>query len=130
MPERIQLRRAKGWRLPEGAVSVARPGLFGNPWVPGDPGVVWLDRQSGTRVRLPCALSRAGAVDRFRRWLAGEFGDVSGADHPLYGMVLVPDGRRQILDRLPELRGRPLACWCPLDGGPCHANVLLEIANR
>ena len=28
-----------------------------------------------------------------------------------------------------ELRGRDLACWCPLDG-PCHADVLLERANR
>jgi len=28
-----------------------------------------------------------------------------------------------------ELRGRDLACWCPLDG-PCHADVLLEVANR
>ncbi len=27
-----------------------------------------------------------------------------------------------------ELRGKNLACWCPLDG-PCHADVLLEIAN-
>lgn len=27
-----------------------------------------------------------------------------------------------------ELRGRDLACWCPLDE-PCHADVLLEIAN-
>lgn len=27
-----------------------------------------------------------------------------------------------------ELRGRDLACWCPLDG-PCHADVLLERAN-
>jgi hypothetical protein len=26
------------------------------------------------------------------------------------------------------LRGRNLACWCPLEG-PCHADVLLEIAN-
>lgn len=28
-----------------------------------------------------------------------------------------------------ELRGKDLACWCPLDQ-PCHADVLLEIANR
>ncbi len=28
-----------------------------------------------------------------------------------------------------ELRGRNLACWCSLDG-PCHADVLLERANR
>ncbi len=27
-----------------------------------------------------------------------------------------------------ELRGKHLACWCPLDG-PCHADVLLEVAN-
>jgi hypothetical protein len=27
-----------------------------------------------------------------------------------------------------ELRGKDLACWCPLDQ-PCHADVLLEIAN-
>lgn len=28
-----------------------------------------------------------------------------------------------------ELRGKNLACWCPLDS-PCHADVLLELANR
>lgn len=28
-----------------------------------------------------------------------------------------------------ELRGKDLACWCPLDG-PCHADVLMERANR
>jgi Domain of unknown function (DUF4326) len=27
-----------------------------------------------------------------------------------------------------ELRGRDLACYCPLDE-PCHADVLIEIAN-
>ena len=26
------------------------------------------------------------------------------------------------------LQGKDLACWCPL-GEPCHADVLLEIAN-
>lgn len=29
---------------------------------------------------------------------------------------------------LAPLRNRDLACWCPLDT-PCHADVLLEIAN-
>ncbi|MEN5062274.1 DUF4326 domain-containing protein [Luteimonas sp. TWI1416] len=29
---------------------------------------------------------------------------------------------------LAPLRGRNLACWCPLDG-PCHADVLLALAN-
>jgi Domain of unknown function (DUF4326) len=33
--------------------------------------------------------------------------------------------------RLPlaDLKGKNLACWCPL-GQPCHADVLLEIANQ
>lgn len=31
-PKRIQLSRAKGWRLPAGAVNVARPTLWGNPF--------------------------------------------------------------------------------------------------
>jgi hypothetical protein len=30
---------------------------------------------------------------------------------------------------LAPLRGHDLVCWCPLDQ-PCHADVLLELANR
>lgn len=29
-----------------------------------------------------------------------------------------------------ELRGKNLACWCALDEPNCHADVLLELANR
>jgi hypothetical protein len=36
--------------------------------------------------------------------------------------------RQVVMASLPELRGRDLACWCPLDE-PCHADVLLEIVN-
>jgi len=36
--------------------------------------------------------------------------------------VTVEDARR-------ELRGRDLACYCPLDE-PCHADVLLAVANE
>lgn len=28
-----------------------------------------------------------------------------------------------------QLRGKNLACWCPLDQ-PCHADVLIELANK
>jgi hypothetical protein len=31
-------------------------------------------------------------------------------------------------DYLSPLRGKNLACWCPLDQ-PCHADILLELAN-
>jgi hypothetical protein len=30
---------------------------------------------------------------------------------------------------LKDLRGKDLACWCPLDQ-PCHADILLELANQ
>jgi len=38
-------------------------------------------------------------------------------------------------DWLAPLRGHDLACWCPLVDGqgnpvPCHADVLLELANQ
>lgn len=87
---RVRLRRARGWRKPEGAVVVARPSKWGNPWRIGD------------------GLSRAEAVRRYREWVEG--------DPERMGLI-----RR-------ELVGRDLCCWCPLDE-PCHADVLLEIAN-
>lgn len=31
MPERIQRKRTKGWRMPEGAIYVGRPTKWGNP---------------------------------------------------------------------------------------------------
>lgn len=35
-PKRIQLRRTRGWRMPEGALKVARPSRWGNPYRVGD----------------------------------------------------------------------------------------------
>jgi len=32
-------------------------------------------------------------------------------------------------DRFEELRGKNLACWCKI-GEPCHADILLKIANE
>jgi hypothetical protein len=51
---------------------------------------------------------RAEAVRRYRAMIAADAG--------------LRDRARQ------ALRGRNLACWCPLDA-PCHADVLLELAN-
>lgn len=45
--------------------------------------------------------------------------------YPVIHQPRVPD-----IDEIrAELRGHDLACWCPLDQ-PCHADVLLEIANQ
>lgn len=32
MPQRIQRKRTKGWRMPEGAIYVGRPTVYGNPF--------------------------------------------------------------------------------------------------
>ncbi|WP_433792132.1 DUF4326 domain-containing protein [Actinoplanes sp. CA-252034] len=99
MSTRIQRRRTAGWRMPAGAVYVGRPTRFGNPF-PAD------------------YFGREQAVTLFREWL-------SGGDH--LGYADAGQRRWAILDGLPELAGRDLACWCPLDL-PCHADVLLELA--
>lgn len=44
-----------------------------------------------------------------------------------YRAYLLAEGR-PLLERIGELAGKNLACWCPLDQ-PCHADVLLELAN-
>ncbi len=56
-------------------------------------------------------------------------------EHGLYcGLVFDNDHAYRLFKRfLPcpstrELRGKNLACWCPLDQ-PCHADILLEMAN-
>lgn len=35
MPERIQRKRTKGWKMPPNTVSVCRPGRWGNPFKVG-----------------------------------------------------------------------------------------------
>lgn len=96
-PQRVQLSRRKGWRMPAHTVRVSRPGVWGNPFAIGG-----LDPQSGGVIA-----DRARAVELFEHLL-----DPALAD------------RARV-----ELRGHNLACWCPLDG-PCHADVLLRIANE
>jgi len=45
-----------------------------------------------------------------------------------YRCDLMKDSARMAL-AVAELQGKNLACWCGLDE-PCHADVLLEIANE
>lgn len=111
-PIRVQLSRAKGWRMPENTRSVARPGPFGNPFTVEaalDAGYV------GTNAALQDMCVRA-----FRIWLSGNKAFWSAPESEAR--------RATILARLPELRGKNLACWCK-PGTPCHADVLLELAN-
>lgn len=109
MPKRIQLRRAKGWRMPENAVKVDRSTKWGNPFTVA---AALEAGYNGTDAEL-----RGMCVDAFRRWLDGE-----------YQPAIEPERRAYILSHIDQLRGHDLGCWCPLDG-PCHADVLLEAAN-
>ena len=44
-------------------------------------------------------------------------------------LVITPEGQQIIAAAKRLLRGNDLVCWCQLDQ-PCHADVLLRIANE
>ena len=90
MPQRIQLKRTKGWRMPPNTVKVDRSTKWGNPFKPPLDGTV------------------EQCVRMFRNYVS-QSAFLSFFD-------------------LNELRGKNLACWCK-PGVPCHADVLIELAN-
>jgi hypothetical protein len=97
-PQRIQLSRAKGFRLQKASMA-----LNGLPAVKVDRATKWGnphgDRQCGRSWRSEIA------VEAFRL-----------------------ENHRRPSSEFAELRGKNLACWCE-PGKPCHADVLLELAN-
>jgi hypothetical protein len=105
MPERVQLKRLKGWRMPPNTVKVDRTTKWGNPFIPGRPAT------SGSTVgQIVADKKQAFALYR--------------ATAPL-DKNLVAAARQ-------ELKGKNLACWCAKnDTAPddCHAAILLLIAN-
>lgn len=126
MPKRIQRKRTKGWRMPEGAVYVGRPTKWGNPF------------------QITGPITREKCLRIYKAWITGgTFTEKSIAkimgkgvecpDQPL-AIFRLQATRGILRKQLNELRGKDLACWCPLedehgDRVPCHADVLLEIAN-
>jgi hypothetical protein len=108
-PIRVQRKRTKGWKMPANTFYVGRPGKWGNPYSVGDESAFMSTGQPVFGIEEP--LTRGDAVALYRLDLGNSF---------------LGDG---IYDRIrEELAGKNLACWCPLDQ-PCHADVLLEIAN-
>jgi hypothetical protein len=102
---------------------VARPGRWGNPFEVGARVAAYLDHRPGEdplwqwgdlgQYDADHRLTRAESVAAFGAWVNRSVGRSGFA--------------RSYEARL-ELAGRDLACWCPLDE-PCHADVLLQIAN-
>ena len=108
-PQRIQLSRAKGWRMPENTVKVSRPSKWGNEFRIGDT----VQRFSAERICETITVTDAATAVALHR------------ERMLLALEQHPEIMRGALD---ELRGKNLACWCK-PGTPCHADVLLELAN-
>ena len=81
--------------MPQNALYVGRPTIWGNPYIAGSQLI-----DGGT-------LTPEKAVELYEQYLRENF-DERDIRHCL--------------------RGKYLACWCALDE-PCHADVLLRIAN-
>lgn len=101
-PQRIQRKRTKGWRMPENTVYVGRGSRWGNPHRVGD---IIHDRIEEHRTWEKRAITATNANAMFAE-----------------------DMRPRHAEIRAHLVGKNLACWCALDQ-PCHADVLLEIAN-
>lgn len=106
MPQRIQRKRTKGWNMKDASpngrkvVYVGRPTKWGNPYLPGTPNPITAGRYYMT-VNDTVRLFELYAVDRLQK-------------EPHW---------------LDDLRGHDLACYCR-PSKPCHAEVLLRLANQ
>jgi hypothetical protein len=114
MVKRIQRKRIRGWRMPEGAVYVGRPTKWGNPYRVGEFYVDNILNKHGeaiVEILMPCDDAQT-AVRYYEEAIRNKY----------------PIIKFTIEDVIRELRGRDLVCWCPLNQ-PCHADILLKIAN-
>jgi len=107
-PIRIQRKRTKGWKMPLNTVYVGRGSKWGNPF-----GVGYYYKIQQDVVSL-----RPRQVRGYRN-----ITPYSACE--LFKTFRVP---KILLEIKTELRGKNLACWCK-ESEPCHADVLLEIAN-
>ena len=116
-PQRMQLSRRAGFKLQEASQAlnglpaklVTRPGKWGNPFTIDD---------MAKRYRLDHDAAQAKAVELCAQWLRGKI-DATLSPGPAPSHELIRT----------ELAGHNLACWCKA-GTPCHADVLIELANR
>ena len=101
-PVRIQLSRRKGWRMPPNTMKVDRTTKWGNPFVVGKHG------------------TRAECVEYFGYMLNGYICLTEGDPDEQIAY------RKMVIRDRAELKGKNLACWCPLNA-PCHADLLLQV---
>lgn len=114
MPKRIQRKRTKGWRMPPNTIYVGRPTQWGNPF-------------HGKHLMVE------ECVEAFRALLLRDFRWFRRSGFCVYtaGVIFswTLTSRNDVKRLLEPLRGKDLACWCK-EGAPCHADILLELANQ
>lgn len=69
-PTRIQRKRARGWRMPAGAVYLGRPTKGGNPFAVGEPVPEWAARRYGVgliETHEQAASLRRALIDEINR---------------------------------------------------------------
>ena len=106
-PKRIQRERTKGWKMPPNTIYVGRDSRFGNPW---------LVTKTQTALKA-CRIYSVMIYSIFDRYDTNEPEDELSSEQV------------KLVDDIRTLKGKNLSCWCPLSQ-PCHADILLEIANK
>ncbi|MGW2725367.1 DUF4326 domain-containing protein [Streptomyces sp. NPDC001492] len=108
MPVRKQRLRTPGWRRGDNCMIVDRTSDFGNPFT------------------IAAAMDAFGYTEaQARTTVVAEFGPWLGGSRSYWQSDEGDQRREKILKRLPELRGKDLACPCEPDEA-CHADTLLE----
>lgn len=132
MPERIQRKRNKGWRMPPNTLYVGRPTIWGNPFYVRNFGSVAWYVFFENKIVFTCYKEIEAfqeAVRLYEKWFDGSVVEVGTELHGFrnkYGWKGFQ--LAQVAGRL--LHGKDyLACWCSLEK-PCHVDVLLRIANQ
>lgn len=130
-PRRIQLSRARGWRLADHSTNckiVDRRSIWGNPWTISQHAGQWVVLLNDHFPVLAAFDTRDAARERAVQWFHRWLTDDEWANQ-LPGM-----GRDWIVEHLDQLAGKDLCCWCPLptDGETdwCHARILINLANH
>lgn len=123
---RVQRKRTKGFKLPENTVCVTRGTKWGNPFKVIDGFIVFPTKKTSY---LPLYFLKQ--TDDANSILATCYDMFINGEREFFGILLPewPVFQPIIKEDIKQLRGKNLACFCPLDKS-CHADLLLEIANR
>jgi hypothetical protein len=113
LPQRLHRTRKRNRTTPAGAVYVGRPTRWSNPF-------------SGRQ-----GIGHARSIILYAAWIRGDCSPrvLRAARFSDAEILTLNRWRKQLIEKLPKLRGKDLQCWCPTTSPWCHADVLLRVAN-